>query len=75
MVVSSAAATLGSAHEYVDYAAAKAGVEPVTVGLAKELAGQGGAVNAVEPDEIAPATTCDSLPGAAGARTTSRSLV
>ncbi len=75
MVVSSAAATLGSAHEYVDYAAAKAGVEPMTVGLARNWPVRGVRVNAVEPDEIAPATTRDSLPGAAGARTTSRSLV
>ncbi len=36
--VSSAAATLGSAHEYVHYAAAKADVEALTVGLAKEIA-------------------------------------
>jgi NAD(P)-dependent dehydrogenase (short-subunit alcohol dehydrogenase family) len=47
--VSSAAATLGSAHEYVHYAAAKAGVDAVTVGLAKELAGDGIRVNAVAP--------------------------
>ncbi len=47
--VSSAAATLGSAHEYVHYAAAKAGVEALTVGLSKELAGQGVRVNAVAP--------------------------
>jgi glucose 1-dehydrogenase len=47
--VSSAAATLGSPHEYVHYAAAKAGVDTLTVGLSKELAGDGIRVNAVAP--------------------------
>jgi NAD(P)-dependent dehydrogenase (short-subunit alcohol dehydrogenase family) len=47
--VSSVAATLGSAHEYVHYAAAKAGVDALTVGLAKELAGDQIRVNAVAP--------------------------
>ncbi len=50
--VSSAAATLGSPHEYVHYAAAKAGVEALTVGLSKELAGQGVRVNAVAPGTV-----------------------
>lgn len=45
--VSSAAATLGSPHEYVHYAAAKAGVDALTIGLSKELAGDGIRVNAV----------------------------
>jgi NAD(P)-dependent dehydrogenase (short-subunit alcohol dehydrogenase family) len=49
VTVSSAAATLGSAHEYVHYAGAKAGVDAFTVGLAKELAGEGVRVNAVSP--------------------------
>ena len=47
--VSSAAATLGSAHEYVHYAAAKAGVDTLTVGLAREVAARGIRVNGVAP--------------------------
>jgi NAD(P)-dependent dehydrogenase (short-subunit alcohol dehydrogenase family) len=47
--VSSVAASSGSPHEYVHYAAAKAGLEAVTVGLSKEVAGQGVRVNAVAP--------------------------
>jgi glucose 1-dehydrogenase len=47
--VSSSAATLGSAHEYVHYAAAKAGVDALTIGLSKELAGDGIRVNCVAP--------------------------
>ena len=47
--ISSAAATIGSAHEYVHYAAAKAGVDALTLGLSKELATQGIRVNAVAP--------------------------
>jgi NAD(P)-dependent dehydrogenase (short-subunit alcohol dehydrogenase family) len=50
--VSSAAATLGSAHEYVHYAAAKAAVEALTVGLARELAAGQVRVNAVAPGII-----------------------
>jgi glucose 1-dehydrogenase len=50
--VSSAAATLGSAHEYVHYAAAKAGVDALTIGLSKELAAEGIRVNAVAPGVI-----------------------
>ena len=51
--VSSAAATLGSAHEYVHYAAAKAAVDTFTVGLAKEVADESIRVNAVAPGIVA----------------------
>ena len=47
--VSSAAATLGSPHEYVHYAAAKAGVDALTHGLAQEVAPRGIRVNGVAP--------------------------
>lgn len=47
--VSSVAARLGSAGEYVDYAAAKAAVDTFTLGLAQEVATDGIRVNAVRP--------------------------
>ncbi|MEW2549957.1 SDR family oxidoreductase [Streptomyces sp. NPDC047002] len=47
--VSSAAATLGSPGEYVHYAATKAAVDALTVGLSKELGPEGIRVNAVAP--------------------------
>ena len=50
--VSSAAARLGSPGEYVDYAAAKGGVDTLTIGLAKELGPRGIRVNAVRPGVI-----------------------
>jgi NAD(P)-dependent dehydrogenase (short-subunit alcohol dehydrogenase family) len=50
--VSSAAATLGSPGEYVHYAASKAAVDALTVGLAKELAADGIRVNGVAPGII-----------------------
>ena len=50
--ISSAAATLGSPSEYVHYAAAKAGVDALTIGLAKELGARGIRVNAVAPGTI-----------------------
>ncbi len=49
--ISSAAATLGSPNTYVHYAAAKAGVDALTVGLSKELAPEI-RVNAVSPGTI-----------------------
>ncbi|MDD9983426.1 MAG: SDR family oxidoreductase [Gammaproteobacteria bacterium] len=47
--VSSAAARMGSAREYVDYAASKGAVDTMTIGLANEVAGEGIRVNAVRP--------------------------
>jgi NAD(P)-dependent dehydrogenase (short-subunit alcohol dehydrogenase family) len=50
--VSSVAAKLGSPGDYVDYAASKAAVETLTVGLAKEVGAEGIRVNAVRPGVI-----------------------
>ncbi|MEU5687379.1 oxidoreductase [Streptomyces venezuelae] len=50
--ISSAAATLGAPGEYVHYAAAKGAVDTMTVGLSKEVAGDGIRVNAVAPGVI-----------------------
>ena len=47
--VSSGAASLGSPGEYVWYAAAKGAVDSFTIGLAREVAGEGIRVNAVAP--------------------------
>jgi NAD(P)-dependent dehydrogenase (short-subunit alcohol dehydrogenase family) len=50
--VSSAAARLGSANEYVDYAASKGALETFTTGLAREVAREGIRVNCVRPGHI-----------------------
>ena len=50
--LSSAAARLGAPGQYVDYAAAKGAIDAFTIGLAKEVAGEGIRVNAVRPGLI-----------------------
>ncbi|WP_030785514.1 SDR family NAD(P)-dependent oxidoreductase [Streptomyces sp. NRRL S-920] len=69
--ISSAAATLGSPGQYVHYAAAKAAVDALTVGLSKEVAADGIRVNCVAPgtvwtdfheDPQRPAKVADNIP-------------
>lgn len=50
--LSSAAARLGSANQYVDYAASKAAIDIFTKGLADEVAAEGIRVNALRPGLI-----------------------
>ena len=50
--LSSRAAQLGAANEYVDYAASKGAVDSLTIGLAKELASDKIRINAVRPGYI-----------------------
>ncbi len=50
--VSSGAARLGAAGEYVDYAASKGAIDTFTIGLAQEVAAEGIRVNAVRPGFI-----------------------
>lgn len=50
--VSSIAARLGAARQYVDYAASKGAMDVMTLGLAREVAAEGIRVNAVRPGLI-----------------------
>ena len=50
--VSSAAARIGSPNEYIDYAASKAAIDTLTIGLSKEVGEEGIRVNAVRPGLI-----------------------
>ena len=50
--LSSAAARIGSPGEYVDYAASKAAIDTLTIGLSQEVAAEGIRVNAVRPGVI-----------------------
>ncbi|MER8389597.1 SDR family oxidoreductase [Mesorhizobium sp. M1428] len=50
--VSSIAARLGGPAQYVDYAASKGALDSFTIGLAREVAGEGIRVNAVSPGII-----------------------
>ncbi len=46
------AAVLGSASQYVDYAASKAAIDTFTIGLSREVANEGVRVNAIRPGVI-----------------------
>lgn len=50
--VTSMAAVLGAAGEFVDYAASKGAIDAFTIGLARELAAEGVRVNGVRPGII-----------------------
>lgn len=50
--ISSIAAKTGAPNEYVSYAATKAAIETLSIGLAKELAASGVMVNAISPGTI-----------------------
>ncbi len=50
--ISSMAAVLGSANQYVDYAASKGAIDTLTIGLAREVAAEGVRVNAIRPGII-----------------------
>ena len=57
--VSSRAAQLGAPGEYVDYAASKAALDALTIGLAREVAGEGIRVNGVRAGIIYPEIHAD----------------
>jgi len=50
--ISSIAALLGAANEYVDYAMSKGALDSMTIGLANEVAAEGIRVNAIRPGLI-----------------------
>ena len=50
--ISSVAARIGAPGMYVDYAAAKAAIDTFTLGLSKEVGGEGVRVNAVRPGVV-----------------------
>lgn len=50
--LTSAAARIGAANQYVDYAASKGAIDTLTIGLAREVATEGIRVNAVRPGII-----------------------
>ncbi|MDH4145528.1 MAG: SDR family oxidoreductase [Acidimicrobiia bacterium] len=52
VLIGSAASRLGSANEFVDYAASKGGVDSLTIGLANEVAADAVRVNCVRPGLI-----------------------
>ncbi len=52
VLISSAAARLGSPNLYVDYAGSKGAIDTLALGLAKELAPEGVRVNAIRPGLI-----------------------
>jgi NAD(P)-dependent dehydrogenase (short-subunit alcohol dehydrogenase family) len=52
VLLSSMAAVIGGTNEYVCYAAAKGGVDTLTLGLAREVAREGVRVNAIRPGLI-----------------------
>src|SRR2546430_9655397 len=65
--VSSRAAVLGAPGEYVDYAASKAALDALTIGLAREVAGGGNPVNSVRGGNIyTPTPTHRRRPGRGG---------